>query len=96
MSWPPTMRPRAFQQLLAERWATPPAQHTTRDVGKPGDRPCFYLDLRQQLTNVVGSVVGPSMGTTTVRPGSRRDLTVVLAEQRNLPDASRSRSRTTN
>ena len=28
----------AFQQLLAGRWATSLAQHTTRDAGEPGVR----------------------------------------------------------
>ncbi|MFJ6694425.1 DUF6207 family protein [Streptomyces sp. NPDC091294] len=36
----------AFQQLLADRWATSPAQHTTRDGGEPGVRLRCYLDLR--------------------------------------------------
>jgi hypothetical protein len=27
----------AFQQLLADRWATPMAQRMTRDVGQPGE-----------------------------------------------------------
>lgn len=35
----------AFQQLLADRWAT--AEHTTRDAGEPGVRLRCYLDLRQ-------------------------------------------------
>ncbi|MER6374432.1 DUF6207 family protein [Streptomyces mirabilis] len=39
----------AFQQLLAERWATASAQHTTRDVGQPGVWLRCYLDLRQPL-----------------------------------------------
>ena len=29
----------AFQQLLAERWATATAETTTRDAGEPGVRP---------------------------------------------------------
>ncbi|WP_322723495.1 DUF6207 family protein [Streptomyces spongiae] len=36
-----------FQQLLADRWATAKAEHTTRDAGKPGVRLSCYLDLRQ-------------------------------------------------
>ncbi|MBC7272302.1 MAG: hypothetical protein H5T76_26950 [Streptomyces sp.] len=40
----------AFQQLLADRWATAPAQHTTRDVGEPGVRLRCYLDLRQPIS----------------------------------------------
>ncbi|MEV7862957.1 DUF6207 family protein [Streptomyces hirsutus] len=40
----------AFQQLLAKRWATATAQHTTRDVGQPGVRLRCDLDLRQELT----------------------------------------------
>ncbi|MER7178536.1 DUF6207 family protein [Streptomyces hyaluromycini] len=39
----------AFQQLLADRWATSPAQYTTRDAGEPGVRLRCYLDLRQPL-----------------------------------------------
>jgi hypothetical protein len=39
----------AFQQLLAEQWATSPAQHTTHDVGQPGVRLRCYLDLRQPV-----------------------------------------------
>ncbi|MFE3412844.1 DUF6207 family protein [Streptomyces mirabilis] len=38
----------AFQQLLAERWATSPAQNTTHDVGQPGVRLRCYLDMRQE------------------------------------------------
>ncbi|MFF5654458.1 DUF6207 family protein [Streptomyces collinus] len=37
----------AFQQLLAERWATATAERTTRDAGEPGVRLRCYLDLRQ-------------------------------------------------
>ncbi|MFI1726477.1 DUF6207 family protein [Streptomyces sp. NPDC020489] len=39
----------AFQQLLAERWATATEEHTTRDAGEPGVRLRCYLDLRQPL-----------------------------------------------
>ncbi|MGW7261498.1 DUF6207 family protein [Streptomyces sp. NPDC054834] len=39
-----------FQQLLADRWATSPAQLTTRDAGEPGVRLRCYLDLRQQIS----------------------------------------------
>ena len=39
----------AFQQLLADRWATSPAQHTTRDAGQPGVRLSCYLDLNQPV-----------------------------------------------
>ncbi|MEE1797556.1 DUF6207 family protein [Streptomyces sp. JV176] len=37
----------AFQQMLADRWATATAQRTTRDAGQPGVRLRCYLDLRQ-------------------------------------------------
>jgi hypothetical protein len=37
----------AFQQLLAARWATATAEHTTRNPGQPGVRLRCYLDLRQ-------------------------------------------------
>ncbi|MFI7020901.1 DUF6207 family protein [Streptomyces sp. NPDC050164] len=40
----------AFQQLLADRWATAPAQHTTRDPDEPGVRLRCYLDLRQPIS----------------------------------------------
>ncbi|MFH0522332.1 DUF6207 family protein [Streptomyces sp. M41] len=40
----------AFQQLLADRWATATAEHTTRDAGQPGVRLRCYLDLRQPLS----------------------------------------------
>ncbi|MCQ8194792.1 DUF6207 family protein [Streptomyces rugosispiralis] len=40
----------AFQQLLADRWATASSEYTTRDAGEPGVRLRCYLDLRQQLT----------------------------------------------
>jgi hypothetical protein len=56
----------AFQQLLAERWATATAEQTTRDAGHPGVRLRCYLDLRQSLTAAV--VVGPTMEPTTIRP----------------------------
>ncbi|MFF4846189.1 DUF6207 family protein [Streptomyces collinus] len=40
----------AFQQLLAERWATATAETTTRDAGQPGVRLRCYLDLRQPIS----------------------------------------------
>ncbi|MEV5049336.1 DUF6207 family protein [Streptomyces griseoincarnatus] len=40
----------AFQHLLADRWATSPAQHTTRDAGELGVRLRCYLDLRQPIS----------------------------------------------
>ncbi|MFF4402570.1 DUF6207 family protein [Streptomyces sp. NPDC001480] len=43
----------AFQQLLADRWATATAEHTTRDVGEPGVRLRCYLDLRQPVLPAV-------------------------------------------
>ena len=39
----------AFQQMLAERWATATAERTTRDPGEPGVRLRCYLDLRQSI-----------------------------------------------
>ncbi|MFI1727231.1 DUF6207 family protein [Streptomyces sp. NPDC020489] len=42
----------AFQQMLADRWATATAEDTTRDPGEPGVRLRCYLDLRQELTTV--------------------------------------------
>ncbi|MEH0590086.1 DUF6207 family protein [Streptomyces sp. B21-106] len=56
----------AFQQLLAERWATATAEQTTWDAGQPGVRLRCYLDLRQQLT--AAAVAGPTMEPTTARP----------------------------
>ncbi|MFE1444157.1 DUF6207 family protein [Streptomyces sp. NPDC058739] len=37
----------AFQDQLAARWATAPAERTTRNPGEPGVRLRCYLDLRQ-------------------------------------------------
>ncbi|MGW1599296.1 DUF6207 family protein [Streptomyces sp. NPDC002343] len=42
-----------FQEALAGRWATAPADRTTRTPGEPGVRPRCYLDLRRQLPDVV-------------------------------------------
>ncbi|MFJ4979212.1 DUF6207 family protein [Streptomyces coeruleorubidus] len=39
----------AFQQLLADRWATAPGEQLTRDSGQPGVRLRRFLDLRQPL-----------------------------------------------
>ncbi|MFD4610420.1 DUF6207 family protein [Streptomyces sp. NPDC058440] len=39
----------AVQELLATRWATATADHTTRDPGQPGVRLRCYLDVRQTL-----------------------------------------------
>ncbi|TRO56318.1 DUF6207 family protein [Streptomyces sp. IB201691-2A2] len=39
----------AVQALLATRWATAPADRTTRVPGEPGVRLRCYLDVRQQL-----------------------------------------------
>lgn len=50
----------AFQQQLADRWATSPAQHTTRDAGEPGVRLRCYLDLRQPISPAApASVAAP-------------------------------------
>ncbi|MFE5097755.1 DUF6207 family protein [Streptomyces sp. NPDC056638] len=40
----------AFQAALAEQGAAAPASRTTRDVGQPGVRLRFYLDMRQPST----------------------------------------------
>ncbi|MER6407060.1 DUF6207 family protein [Streptomyces viridosporus] len=37
----------AFQEALANRWATAVADRTTREPGEPGVRLRCYLDLRQ-------------------------------------------------
>ena len=37
------------QELLAGRWATAPADRTTRSPGEPGVRLRCYLDVRQEL-----------------------------------------------
>ncbi|MFB6641577.1 DUF6207 family protein [Streptomyces chartreusis] len=39
----------ALQEQLAARWATAPADRTTREPGEPGVRLRCYLDLRQPL-----------------------------------------------
>ncbi|MFF8939282.1 DUF6207 family protein [Streptomyces paradoxus] len=41
----------AIQELLAGRWATAPADRTTREPGEPGVRLRCYLDVRQDLTS---------------------------------------------
>ncbi|MFF1475057.1 DUF6207 family protein [Streptomyces mirabilis] len=41
----------AFQQSLANRWATATAQQTTRDAGEPGVRLRCHVDLRQKLAS---------------------------------------------
>ncbi|MDQ1051579.1 hypothetical protein QFZ76_009815 [Streptomyces sp. V4I2] len=38
----------AVQELLAARWATAPADRTTREAGEPGVRRRCFLDLRQE------------------------------------------------
>ncbi|MEV6507792.1 DUF6207 family protein [Streptomyces sp. NPDC051642] len=38
----------AVQELLAGRWATAAADHTTREPGKPGVRLRLFLDVRQE------------------------------------------------
>ncbi|MDX2557245.1 DUF6207 family protein [Streptomyces stelliscabiei] len=55
----------AFQQMLADRWATATAQHTTRDTGQPGVRLRCYLDLRQELN---AADMGGAMEPRTARP----------------------------
>ncbi|MGA5208078.1 DUF6207 family protein [Streptomyces variegatus] len=39
----------AVQELLAGRWATAPADRTTRAPGEPGVRLRCYLDVRQSI-----------------------------------------------
>ena len=39
----------AFQQMLADRWATATVDCTTRDAGEPGVRLRCYLDLNQPV-----------------------------------------------
>lgn len=57
----------AFQQLLAERWATATAERTTRDAGEPGVRLRCYLDLRQPI-----SPVAPAEGLPPASAGAPR------------------------
>lgn len=38
----------AVQELLATRWASAPADRTTREPGEPGVRLRCFLDLRQR------------------------------------------------
>jgi hypothetical protein len=56
-----------FQQLLADRWATATAEHTTRAAGEPGVRLRCYLDLRQPI-----SPAAPDEALTPVSAGGRR------------------------
>lgn len=51
----------AFQQLLAERWATATAERTTRTPGESGVRLRCYLDPRQELSAVAGPFTEPTM-----------------------------------
>ncbi|MFF9213990.1 MULTISPECIES: DUF6207 family protein [unclassified Streptomyces] len=39
----------AFQQAIAQQWATAVADRTTREAGRPGVRLRCYVDLRQAL-----------------------------------------------
>lgn len=57
----------AFQQLLADRWATSPALHTTRDPGEPGVRLRCYLDQRQPVGQA-SSAEGPPPISAPGRP----------------------------
>ncbi|MFE1251206.1 DUF6207 family protein [Streptomyces sp. NPDC058735] len=57
----------AFQQLLAERWATATAERTTRDAGEPGVRLCCYLDLRQPVGSEASAHVPPQVFTEVQR-----------------------------
>lgn len=41
----------AIQEALAGRWATAPADRTTRAPGEPGVRLRCYLDVRQNLNS---------------------------------------------
>ncbi|WP_330293481.1 DUF6207 family protein [Streptomyces sp. NBC_00576] len=51
----------AFQQLLAEHWATSTAERTTRDVGQPGVRLRCYLDLRQPIGMATAPTAAPPL-----------------------------------
>jgi len=39
----------AFQDAIARKWVTAPAERTTREPGEPGVRLRCYVDLRQEL-----------------------------------------------
>ena len=39
----------AFQDAIAQMWATATAERTTRDPGQPGVRIRMYTDLRQVI-----------------------------------------------
>ena len=52
----------AFQQMLAEQWATATAEHTTRDAGQPGVRLRCYLDLNQPVGPDALAEVLPRVG----------------------------------
>ncbi|MFE9677244.1 DUF6207 family protein [Streptomyces sp. NPDC006259] len=58
----------AFQQLLAERWATATAERTTRDAGEPGVRLRCYPDLHQPISPA------PEPAERRVPGRARRDL----------------------
>jgi hypothetical protein len=47
----------ALQGAFAARWATATADRTTRTPGEPGVRLRCYLDLRQQLPDVVDPTI---------------------------------------
>ena len=58
----------AFQQLLADRWATATAEGTTRDAGQPGVRLCCYLELEQP----VGPATAPAAALPEVSAAGPR------------------------
>ncbi|MFD2623625.1 DUF6207 family protein [Streptomyces chumphonensis] len=51
----------AFQPLLADRWATTRADHTTRNAGDPGVRVGCYLDLKQPVGSDASAHVPPQI-----------------------------------
>ncbi|MFI9176167.1 DUF6207 family protein [Streptomyces lincolnensis] len=57
----------AFQQLLADRWATATAERTTHDVDQPGVRLRCYLDLNQP-----NGPAAPTEGVPEVRAAAPR------------------------
>ncbi|MFE0776424.1 DUF6207 family protein [Streptomyces sp. NPDC058861] len=47
--------------MLAGRWATATAEHTTRDAGEPGVRLGCYLDSRQRVGSDSSAHVAPQV-----------------------------------
>jgi hypothetical protein len=64
----------AFQQMLAERWATATAERTTRDAGEPGVRLRCYLDLRQPISPATPDGAMAPVSADRVPGGAHYDI----------------------